>query len=283
MKKIIITIWLVIAGVQIISAQCDSSLFVNSEFSEQKITEDIVLRQYQFTDSSLFNSNQFISVLSIKQSEKISFGVVADTILRHTSSFAQQYGAIAAINGSFFKYNVPYNSVDYLRISRQELAPNQLDAKGQRQRHQLGAVAVRSGFAYVLKADELATWEKYIDADDILTSGPYLVSDGARERLREESFYTLRHPRTAVGTSDDSIVYLVIVDGRAAQAAGMSLKELQSIMVWIGVDNAINLDGGGSSAMYIEGFGIVNHPTDNRTFDNQGERKVANAIAVYSR
>ena len=57
-------------------------------------------------------------------------------------------------------------------------------------------------------------------------------------------------------------------------------------MRWLGADYAINLDGGGSTTLYVEGAsdnGVVNHPTDNRKFDNKGERKVANAILVHTK
>jgi exopolysaccharide biosynthesis protein len=52
-------------------------------------------------------------------------------------------------------------------------------------------------------------------------------------------------------------------------------------MSWLGCRDALNLDGGGSSTMVFDG-NIVNHPSDNKKFDHQGERVVANAIVVRS-
>lgn len=275
---------LLLQGVAILKAQCDSTLFVNSQFHQESIMEGVTLKQWQFKDSSLFDSNQYISVIEIERGADITFGVAADTILRRTSDFVAQYEAIAAINGSFFKFGVPYNSVDYLRIGGQELAPNELGDKNKRLMHQQGAVAISRGWLYVVKADDTSDWERYIYAEDVLTSGPYLLNDGQREGLRDQSHYTTRHPRTAAATADNnSKVILMVVDGRAAEAAGMSLKELQSILKWLGAENAISLDGGGSSALFIEGAGIVNHPTDNRTFDHNGERRVANTIMIYNK
>lgn len=105
------------------------------------------------------------------------------------------------------------------------------------------------------------------------------ISNGKRP-----SFYTARHPRTAVGKKSDGTVILLTADGRSTQAAGLSLTELQKIMKWLGARYAINLDGGGSTTMYVAGGsdnGVVNHPSDNKLFDNMGQRKVANAILVH--
>jgi exopolysaccharide biosynthesis protein len=51
-------------------------------------------------------------------------------------------------------------------------------------------------------------------------------------------------------------------------------------MRWLGCVSAINFDGGGSSALWVKGEGIVNYPTDNRKWDHEGERKVANILYV---
>jgi len=90
-----------------------------------------------------------------------------------------------------------------------------------------------------------------------------------------DSNWEERHPRTAVGFSaDTSNVYFVVVDGRQARSAGMMLSELGDFMVEIGVDHAINLDGGGSTAMVIQND-VVNNPSDGGL-----QRSVANALYV---
>lgn len=88
-------------------------------------------------------------------------------------------------------------------------------------------------------------------------------------------FGTVRHPRTAVGFSKDSSkLYLVTVDGRRESDSGMSLMELADAMLKLGVYDAVNLDGGGSTTMVI-GDKVVNHPSD-----KEGERPVGNALIV---
>jgi exopolysaccharide biosynthesis protein len=90
-----------------------------------------------------------------------------------------------------------------------------------------------------------------------------------------------RHPRTAVGMSRDGRrLWLVTVDGRQPDhSAGMSLLELGTLMRNLGAVQAINLDGGGSTAMVVRNRAgelvVVNKPSD-----AQGERAVGNALAV---
>lgn len=81
------------------------------------------------------------------------------------------------------------------------------------------------------------------------------------------------HPRTAIGYSQDqSKVYFCVVDGRSGLSNGTTTKQLADIIKSAGAYNALNLDGGGSSAMYIKEFGIMNNPSDGT------ERAVCNGI-----
>ncbi len=258
-------------------SQNDTASFVAGKWSSETIADGIVLKQCHFDNGELFGSNQFISVLEVAPSRRID--IVADTILRKTTDFASSVMAVAAVNGSFFNMKYPYNSVDYLRMDGSVRADNVKSSTNIRQRHQLGAIATFAGELYVLKADALWSWEKYIQSEDVLTSGPLLICDDTMEPMIDDSFYTTRHPRTSVGKRIDGTVLLVVVDGRNIEAAGMSLAELQSVMKWLGCIDAINLDGGGSSTMVVKGL-IVNHPTDNKLFDAGGERSVANAVVV---
>ena len=87
-------------------------------------------------------------------------------------------------------------------------------------------------------------------------------------------FTHMRHPRTCVGITGESIIFIT-VDGRTDEAAGMSLPELQAFLLSLGCLEAINLDGGGSTTMWTRAQGIVNRPSD-----KSGERPVANALII---
>ena len=95
-------------------------------------------------------------------------------------------------------------------------------------------------------------------------------------------FYDKRHPRTAVGTDNEGNIYYVVIDGRfPGQGDGASIYETAYICKMLGMTDAINLDGGGSSALWSDVTGVLNHPRDNRKFDHEGERAVPNLIVAY--
>jgi len=107
---------------------------------------------------------------------------------------------------------------------------------------------------------------------------PHLLSAGERvgdlEVEARPSFAAARHPRTAIGFDEDR-AWIVAVDGRReGYSAGMTLPELTELFEALGVTDALNLDGGGSTAMVI-GDGVVNRPSD-----LTGERAVANALLL---
>lgn len=116
--------------------------------------------------------------------------------------------------------------------------------------------------------------------DQVLGGGPRLVRDGkaaveAEGGAINGSFASTRHPRTAIGFNG-SKVFLVVADGRRpGVSVGMSLPELAQEMVDLGCTDAMNMDGGGSTVLWIRGE-IANKPSDGR------ERPVANGLLVFS-
>ena len=74
---------------------------------------------------------------------------------------------------------------------------------------------------------------------------------------------------------------LKAVDGRfPGQAEGMTIDEMQVLCQSLGLYEALNLDGGGSTTLWVKGEGVLNHPYDNKVFDSLGERIVPNIITV---
>ena len=104
----------------------------------------------------------------------------------------------------------------------------------------------------------------------IVISGRVLMTNA--NRRSEQALATLacaalgRHPRTAVGVSRDGhTVFLVVVDGRRGGSRGLNLYELADFLADIGAHDAVNLDGGGSSAMYLRrAGGVINAPSGGR-------------------
>ena len=95
------------------------------------------------------------------------------------------------------------------------------------------------------------------------------------------SFYTRRHPRTLIGKRADGTVVMAVIDGRfKGQGDGATIAETAYIARQLGLTEALNLDGGGSSTLWTAQEGVLNHPYDNRRFDHEGERGVPNCIVV---
>ena len=115
-----------------------------------------------------------------------------------------------------------------------------------------------------------------------LAAGPVLIDGGkVVEYTSGSSFYTRRHPRTLIGKRADGTVVMAVIDGRfKGQGDGATIAETAYIARQLGLTEALNLDGGGSSTLWTAQEGVLNHPYDNRRFDHEGERGVPNCIVV---
>ena len=96
----------------------------------------------------------------------------------------------------------------------------------------------------------------------IISGGPYLVKDGeVYVDMTAQKLQSIggRNPRTAIGYTKDNDMIMLVADGREGHSVGLTLMELADFMQSLGCVNAINLDGGGSTVMYVNGS-IVNRP-----------------------
>ncbi len=283
MKIITVTALLLIFQTGGIFAQTDSMAVVKAEWKKEKITSGVYLKTFWF-NKSLFNSNQNVSILEIKQKKGLSFDLGYDPkILRKTSDFGKLNNALAALNGTFFDI-ANGGSVDYIRSDNVVINENRLAKSGKRAGHQESALAFSKGKLRIEKWNGERDWEQSLEGEDIMVSGPLLVLNKTVEKLdTANSFNKTRHPRTAIAITKNKRVLLITIDGRNENSSGMSLFELTKLMQWLKADNAINLDGGGSTALWINNYletGIVNFPSDNKKWDHEGERKVANVVLL---
>jgi len=125
-----------------------------------------------------------------------------------------------------------------------------------------------------------ALWRR---ASFIVGGGPQLIKHGVPAITTQQEaiaarFESDRHPRTAIARMKDGRMLLATVDGRQpGVSVGMSLPELASLLLEFGAEEAINLDGGGSTTMVINGK-LFNAPSD-----ATGERPVSDAILILPR
>lgn len=101
-----------------------------------------------------------------------------------------------------------------------------------------------------------------------------------------DAFSGLRHPRTIVALTEDRDLLLFTFDGRANEAAGINMSEAARFIAGnFNAQYALNMDGGGSTTMCIEGYGdpetnCVSHPSDNGKFDHDGLRRLTTFFVI---
>lgn len=117
---------------------------------------------------------------------------------------------------------------------------------------------------------------------DITNGVPLLIRNSKiditwEQEKTSKSFVETRHPRTAVAKLKDGKFLMITADGRSEASGGIGLQDLAEYLLSLGAIDAMNLDGGGSTTMFLDGK-VVNHPSD-----KEGERKVSDVIIVTLR
>ncbi len=135
---------------------------------------------------------------------------------------------------------------------------------------------------FVTAAGNNAITDNFLRAEDIVGGVPQLIKNGRVDITWElekssRSFVETKHPRTAVAKLKDGKFLMITVDGRSESSGGISLNDLAALLLEFGATDAMNLDGGGSTTMFVNGK-VANHPSD-----KDGERKVSDALLVFSR
>lgn len=123
---------------------------------------------------------------------------------------------------------------------------------------------------------DILTMPEWNNVNHIISGGPYLVKNSeVFVDMTEQNLASIggRNPRSAVGYTADNHLIIVTVDGREKASVGMTLNELANFMKSIGCFNAMNLDGGGSTVLYVDGK-VVNHP------QVQGGIALSNALTL---
>jgi exopolysaccharide biosynthesis protein len=191
---------------------------------------------------------------------------------------AKRNQAIAAINGSFFNREggnpIPFLKIDGNVISEGVARRDLYIDKG-------GVAIAENGEFKIIKKPQ--TGWKRVSYPTVMSSGPLLIYRGKVESFGNDPFHENRHPRTAVALTNDNRLYLVTIDGRSFQSYGMTIRELAEFLKQLGANRALNLDGGGSTTMWIDATsktGVVNYPSDNLEFDHAGERPISNALLI---
>ena len=229
--------------------------------------------------ANLFDSPQTISVIRYPM-RRFRTRIVNDPadLCDSTEALAVRHHAVAGINGSYFdmKALTPVTYVKELRRVEGRTTPEELFRTD-------GVMAVRGRKISIFACDTSAYDAMTKGCRDVIAAGPVLLKGGvpAREEWPNKSFYYKRHPRTFVGITADSWVYLVVIDGRFPNdAVGTTIAETVAVAQMFGLYDALNLDGGGSSTLWTRDGGVLSNPYDNRRYDHYGQRKVPNVVII---
>ena len=258
----------------------DSIAFVDADWSTT------VLNKHAWSKTAsmeMFGARQHISLLTY-QARKHDSAILQmrDGKREPADQMARENGYSMIVNGSFFNVKTFYPAT-YTRIGKEKFG--QVESKELFRVNGVIGFKDRKGRKPVILQCDTTGYETLCRKwHSVMAAGPVLMKDGERISYEETgSFFTKRHPRTLIGYDRDGYVTMVVIDGRFQEAAGTTIEETAIIAELLGLEDAINLDGGGSSTLWTEADGILNHPSDNKQFDHEGLRKIPNAIAVRAR
>lgn len=286
----------------------DSVAFVNAKWEITNLGKGA---QAMYAQIPMFYSTQSICVVKYP-ARKFKTEILhrPRELAGKPSEIGKEVGAVFALNAGFFHVKERIPSV-YFREGKEQLGytdPTELyrvdglmgfkDRKGRKARMEMAADTTMYGVTSKGWHSAMASGPMLILDGEIVV--PLLMGDKAdganvaamaaeqkqgskiRTHYSSAQFYDKRHPRAAFGYDDHGNAYLVVIDGRfKGKADGASIYETAYICYLLGMTNAINLDGGGSTTLWTEKTGVINHPYDNKKFDHEGERSVPNLIVVY--
>ena len=238
---------------------------VIGEYSDSKTS--ITLKQYRAYDSDIYVADITVSDASALKTA-LANNTYGRNITDTTSDIADENNAVLAINGDYYGARQSGYVIRNSKLYR--------NTSGDRD----ALVIQKNGeFKFVSESETSAEQLLQAGALQVFSFGPVLlnnseISVGENE---EVGMAMASNPRTAVGYLGNNHYVFVVSDGRTSESAGLSLYELASFMKEIGVVDAYNLDGGGSSTMVFKGE-IINNPTTNG-HSNQ-ERAVSDIIYI---
>ena len=237
---------------------------VIGQYSDSKTS--ITLKQYREYDSNIYVADVTVSDASDLKTA-LANNTYGRNITDTTSDMAENNNAVLAINGDYYGARQSGYVIRNGKLYR--------DTSGNRD----ALVIQKNGeFKFVSESETSASELIKDGALQAFSFGPVLLNNGeiSVDENDEVGMAMASNPRTAIGYLGNNHYVFVVSDGRTSESAGLSLYELASFMKELGVKDAYNLDGGGSSTMVFKGE-IINNPT---TSGRSGEERAVSDI-VY--
>ena len=236
--------------------------------SAHTLLNDSIPQNFNFL---IINTNKRVISLSYKPGKNIVL-----------SRQAEDAGALAAVNAGFFNIR-DGGSVTYIRTGG-IIPESDTSKKWTRNANMTGSfLADKRGNVIIDRAYSNIWYDSHPEYTEVLVTGPLLLMGNSKTLLPSTPLVINKHPRTVIGKKGKHRVVLLTIDGRTDQSKGMTLAEVTDLMISLHCKDAVNLDGGGSTTMWISGKpfnGVVNMPCDNKKFDHEGERAVSDIIII---
>lgn len=200
---------------------------------------------------------------------------------RTTSQFANEFGVQIAVNGDGFTPWWSNTPLDYYPHVGDPVTPLGLAASRGKM---YGQASPKAPVLYINDRNEASFGTATRKVYNAISGMSWLVRD--REVI-EDLNDVRQAPRTAVGLDGPGTrLIIIVVDGRQPfYSEGATIAELAELMLYYGGDNAIMLDGGGSSTLVIdwpgEGLKVMNSPID--LYIPGRERPVGNHLGIFAK
>lgn len=287
MKRVLFLLIAAAMSFSAVAQDADSIAFVNTKRAKFRLknAEGYVLSTY------IFDSPQTISVIKFSP-EKFSLKVVQPEEVTPASEVGEKYKGDFVINACYWAMTtgVPTTFVKSEGTVKSKTHPAAIPRVN-------GLMLMHNNGIEIVRSYDAPYYSGLVEnCDNIIACGPILLDDGEvvdysyildseeRKMVRQHKFFLNRHPRSAIGCNAQGEIFMVVADGRFEdRAEGLSIEELTKVCRWLGMVEAMNLDGGGSSTLWCKKYGVINHPCDNRKFDNEGERSVSSCLVATKR
>lgn len=185
-----------------------------------------------------------------------------------TSKFAREFGAQVALNGGFWKL-VSKKPIGHVVSAGRPWKDCFMDERW-------GYLAItKEGKAWIRPPGDNPLPPP--DQGWMVISGmPLIVDEGEIAKVRGCGYVCMEHPRSAAGISEDGwTLILAVSEGRVEGTKSIRPKKLAEFMIELGAWQALHMDGGGSSSLFVESLGgMLNAPAEGK------ERSVINHIGV---
>lgn len=248
------------------AAAAEAEATVLDSYSDENL--QITVYEYRIDNTSVYVADVTAASASYLKTA-FAQNAYGRNVTETTSEIASGESAILAVNGDFYGSRESGYVIRNGVLYRDTAGTSQED------------LVIYGDGSFEIVSEDAVSAEDLLSAgaSQVLSFGPGLVEDGSISVTEADEVGKAKasNPRTAVGVIDDLHYVFVVSDGRTDESEGLSLYQLAEFMKSLGVTDAYNLDGGGSSTMYFKGQVINNPTTDGRSIE---ERSVSDIVYI---